>query len=174
MSWTHSRCGCIGELCIRVVGVVVVSGCASSADEVRTSPILASSVLAIVFAVVIIVAAGNVDGELRVGGSRRGGWGGGGSGCWGVCGGEWGGRGKGGKRGKRRGVGLMMGSVAAFAGEFGDDEGVGFGDGVGKALNDDLFEVGGGWGESYWAGGGFGDMVDKGEEGGGECSEAVG
>ena len=69
---------------------------------------------------------------------------------------------------------MMMGGVAAFAGEFGDDEGVGFGDGVGKALNDDLFEVGGGWGESYWAGGGFGDMVDKGEEGGGECSEAVG
>ena len=73
MSWTHSRCGCIGELCIRVVGVVVLSGCASSADEVRTGPILASPVLAIVFAVVIIVAAGNVDGELRVGGSRRGG-----------------------------------------------------------------------------------------------------
>ena len=156
------------------VVVVVVSGCASSADEVRTGPILASPVLAIVFAVVIIVAAGNVDGELRVGGSRRGGWGGGGSGCWGFCGGVRQGRGKGGERGKRRGVGLMMGGVAAFAGEFGDDEGVGFGDGVGKALNDDLFEVGGGWGESYWAGGGFGDMVDKGEEGGGECSEAVG
>ena len=87
MSWTHSRCGCIRELCIRVgVVVVVVSGCASSADEVRTGPILASPVLAIVFAVVIIVAAENVDGGLRVGGSRRGGWGGGGSGCWGVCG----------------------------------------------------------------------------------------
>ena len=112
MSRTHSRGGCISELCIRVgAAVVVVGGCVSSADGVRTDPILVS---------------------------------------------------------------LMVGGVEAFAGEFGDDECVGLGDGVGEALNDDLFEVGGGWGESYWAGGGFGDMVDKGEEGGGECSEAVG
>ena len=72
MSRTHSRGGCISELCIRVGAVVVVvGGCASSADEVRTDPILVSLVLAVVFVVVIVVAAGNVDGELRVGGSRR-------------------------------------------------------------------------------------------------------
>ena len=67
----------------------------------------------------------------------------------------------------------MMGVEEAFAGEFGDDECVGFGDCDGEVLDDGLFEIGGGGGEGSGAWGGFGDVVDEGEEGGGEGSEAI-
>ena len=82
MSRTHSRGGCTSELCIKV-GVVVLGGCASSADEVLAVPVIVTLVLAVVFVIGIVVMSGNVSGGLRVGGSRRGDWGGGG--CCGVC-----------------------------------------------------------------------------------------